>query len=112
MTVDDVRAVALSLPSAYEALVRDCVKFRVGRLVFLALSRDESLLGFAYPREERAALVAADQVRFLMPAAADERYNWMRLRMAAVEVDELRELVVEAWRMCVPRKVAVEHLGW
>jgi hypothetical protein len=111
VTVDDVRAVALSLPRAYEALVHDRVKFRVGRLVFVSLSRDEELMGFAYPKEERAALVASDPTRFLMPVPSDERYNWVRVRLETVGSDELRELVVDAWRMCVPRKVAVEHLG-
>ena len=46
MSVDDVRAVARELPRAYEALVYDQVKFRVGRIVFLAFSRDETVMGF------------------------------------------------------------------
>jgi hypothetical protein len=33
VTIDDVRALALTLPRAYEALVRDRVKFRVGQIV-------------------------------------------------------------------------------
>ena len=57
VTIDDVRRVALDLPRAYEALVRGRVKFRVGQIVFVAFSRDESLMGFGFPREEREALV-------------------------------------------------------
>ncbi len=87
------------------------MKFRVGRLVFLSLSRDETLLGFAYPKEERAALVASDPDRFLMPLPSDERYNWVRARLTALDVDELRELVVDAWAMCVPKRVAAEFLS-
>jgi len=108
VTADDVRRVALSLPRSYEALVRDQVKFRVGRIVYLALSRDETLMGFAYPREERAALVASEPDKFLMPIPSDERYHWARVRLAAIDQAELREIVVEAWRMVVPKRVAAE----
>jgi hypothetical protein len=107
----DVRRSALALPRAYEALVRDYVKFRVGRIVFASVSPDETLLGFGYPKEEREGLVAGDPERFLMPVPSDLRYNWVRLRLALVDPEELDELIVEAWRMCVPKKVARDHLG-
>ncbi len=110
-TIEDVRRIALVLPRAYEALVGDRVKFRVGRIVFASLSRDETLLGFGYPREERAALVASDLDKFLMPLPSDERYQWVRLRLTAVDEDELTELLLDAWRMCVPKKVAAAYLG-
>ena len=110
-TIEDVRRIALALPRAYEALVHDRVKFRVGRIVFASLSRDETLLGFGYPREERVALVESDPEKFLMPLPSDERYQWVRLRLAAVEEDELTELLLDAWRMCVPMKVAAAYLG-
>jgi hypothetical protein len=103
VTVEDVRRLALTLPRAYEALVRDRVKFRVGRIVFLAFSRDETIMGFGFPKEERAALVAAEPEKFLMPGTSDLRYNWVSARMAELDEDEMHELVVEAWRMCVPK---------
>lgn len=111
VTVDDVRRIALSLPRSYEALVRDCVKFRVGRLVFVALSRDETLMGFGFPKEERAALVASDPETFLMPVRSDERYNWVRVRLAAIDEAQLRELVIDAWQMVVPKRVAADYFG-
>jgi hypothetical protein len=111
VTAEDVRRIAVGLPRTEQAVVRDRVKYRVRGLVYLALSRDETLLGFAFPREERAGLVAAEPEKFLMPEPADERYNWVRVRLASLDADELRELVVEAWRMVVPRRVAAEHLG-
>lgn len=111
MTADDVREIALSLPRAYEALVRDQVKFRVGRIVFAALSPDETVLGFGFPREERAALIASEPDKFLWPAQSDLRYQWVRARLAALDLDELRELVVNAWRMTVPKKVWQQHLN-
>jgi hypothetical protein len=110
-TVDAVRALALSLPRSYEVLVRDRVKFRVGQLVFVAFSRDEALMGFGFPKEERAAMVAAEPHKFLLPPAADLRYNWLVVRLDAIDDAEMRELVEGAWRMVVPRRVAAQHLG-
>ncbi|WP_433716730.1 MmcQ/YjbR family DNA-binding protein [Nocardia sp. CA-084685] len=111
VTSDDVRRIALSLPRTTEALVRDRVKFRVGRIVYLALSTDETRMGFAFPKQERAALVAGEPDKFLMPLPRDERYNWVRVRLDAIDVTELTELVIEAWRMVVPKRVAAAHLG-
>jgi hypothetical protein len=108
VTIEQVRAVALALPRAYEAIVRDRVKFRVGRIVFVAFSRDETIMGFGFPREERAALIASDPEKFLPPLPADARYQWVRVRLALLDADEMRELVTDAWRMCVPKKVRAE----
>ena len=109
VTVGDVRALATQLPRTTEALVRDRVKFRVGRIVYLAFWRDETLMGFAFPKEERDALVAAEPDRFLMPKPSDLRYHWVVVRLAAIDLDEMRELVVEAWRMVVPKKVSAGY---
>lgn len=109
VTIDDVRAVASELPRSYEALVRDRVKWRVGRIVYLAFSRDETLMGFAFPRDQRQALVAAEPAKFVMPLKSDLRYQWVRVRLAALEVEEMRELVVDAWTMAVPKAVAAAY---
>jgi hypothetical protein len=111
VTIEAVRALALSLPRSYEALVRDHVKFRVGRIVYLAFSRDETKMGFAFPKEEREALVASEPDKFLMPKASDLRYNWVVVRLDQIDTAEMREIVTEAWRMVVPKRVAAEHLG-
>ena len=111
VTIDEVRAVATPLPRAYEALVRDRVKFRVGRIVFLAFSRDEQVMGFGFPKEERAALVAAEPDKFLMPRQSDMRYNWVCVRLATIDHPEMEELVLDAWRLCVPKSVAAAYLA-
>lgn len=110
-TIDEVRAIASALPRANEVIVHDHVKFRVGRIVFLAFSRDETVMGFGFPKEERAALVASEPEKFKMPTKGDMRYNWVHVRLHAVGIDEVRELVLDAWQMCVPKKVAEEFLG-
>jgi hypothetical protein len=110
-SLDAVRAVALSLPRTYEALVRDRVKFRVGQIVYLAFSRDETLMGFAFPKEEREALVASDPHKFRMPETSDLRFNWVVVVLDAIDDDEMRELVQDAWRMVVPKSLAAQVLG-
>ena len=111
VTIDDARAIVAPLPRSYEALVRDRVKFRVGSMVYAAFSRDETIMGFAFPREEREALVSSEPDKFLMPKPSDMRYRWVQVRLDAIDVDELRELLIDAWRMVVPKKVAAAYEG-
>lgn len=106
VSLDDVRSVASRLPRSVEVLVQGRVKFRVGRLVYLAAARDETLLGFAFSKEERAGLVASDPSKFLMPKPADMRYHWVVVRLGEIDYPEMAELVVDAWRMVVPKFLA------
>ena len=112
VTVDDVRAVLAGLPRSYEVLVRDRVKFRVGQIVYVAFSQDETEIGFAFPKEERAALVAARPDVFFLPRESDLRFHWVEAWLAALDADEMAELVLDAWRMVVPQRVAREVLGY
>lgn len=96
---------AASLPRSSEAVVRDRLKFRIGRIVWLAFSRDESMMGFAYPKEERAALVASAPAVFFLPRPSELRYNWAESRLDGLDDEVARELVVDAWAMCVPTGV-------
>jgi hypothetical protein len=109
VTVDDVRRLARSLPRTEEHLIRDRVKFRIGKIVYLAVSRDETTLGCGFPKDERAALVAAEPAKFQLPRLSDQRFNWVEVRLAAIDADELRELVLDAWRMAVPKRVAAAY---
>jgi hypothetical protein len=106
VTVEEVRAFASRLPRTTEVLVYDRVKFRVGQIVYVAFSRDETEMGFAFPKEEREMLVESDPAKFLMPTGGDLRWNCVVARVDALDADEMRELVLDAWRMVVPKKVA------
>jgi hypothetical protein len=110
VTIDAVRDVARGLPRAYEVVVRGRLKFRVGRIVWLAFSRDETEMGFAFPKEWREALVEAQPEKFRMPGPADLKYNWAVVRLSALDRDEMRDLVVDAWSMVVPRSVVDDYL--
>jgi hypothetical protein len=109
VTVDHVRSFALTLPRTTEALVRGRVKFRVGRIVYLAFSRDETEMGFAFPKEWRQALVDSEPDKFMMPSPSDLRYNWVVVRLATIDEVEMRELVLDAWAMVVPKRVAAAY---
>ncbi|MBE1488740.1 MmcQ/YjbR family DNA-binding protein [Plantactinospora soyae] len=111
VTVAEVRALARTLPRTTEHLIRDRVKFRVGSIVYVAFSRDESTMGFGYPKEERAALIAAEPDLFLLPPTADLRFNWVCCHLDRLDHGHMTELVSEAWRMVVPRFLARQRLG-
>jgi hypothetical protein len=111
VTVNDVRAVLARLPRSSEVLVRDRVKFRVGQIVCIAFSQDETEIGFAFPKEERAALVAARPDVSFLPRESELRFHWIEAWLDALDADEMRELVLDAWRMVVPQRVAPRGAG-
>ena len=106
VTIDDVRAVARGLPRSYEVFVRGRVKFRVGQIVYLSFSRDETVMGFAFPKEEREALLQTYPDKFMRPEQSDLRFHWVLVRLDAIDEVEMRELVLDAWRMVVPKFLA------
>lgn len=108
VTLDNVREIAMTLPRTSEHLIRDVVKFRIKAIVYAAVPPDEVIMGVAFPKEERAAIIDAEPQKFLMPRQSDERYNWIHVRMAELDQTELRELVVEGWRMCVPKFLSAQ----
>jgi hypothetical protein len=109
VTIDEVRAFAVTLPRSTEALVRGRVKFRIGRIVYLSLSRDGTVMGFAFPKEWRDALVEAEPEKFSLPGQSDLRYHWVHVRLAAIDAAEMRNLVEDAWAFAVPKRVAEEY---
>jgi hypothetical protein len=111
VSISDVRAVATALPRTTEGLTGERVKFRVGRIVYIAFSRDETLMGFAFPRDWRDAAVQSAPERFVMPTGGDLRYNWLLARMDAIDFAEMRELVLDAWSIVVPQRVVDAYLA-
>jgi hypothetical protein len=109
VTLDDVREVAKDLPRSYEVVVHGRVKFRVGRIVYLDFSRDQSIMGFAFPREWRPVLVSSAPEKFMLPIESELRWNWVRVRLATIDLPEMRDLVLDAWAMVVPKSVATAY---
>ena len=104
--IEDVRHLGTELERSCQVYVRGRLKFRVKEIVYVAFSLDERVMGFAFPREERAALVASEPHTFSMPSASDMRFNWVHADLAALDPTEAREFVVDAWRMVVPKKLS------
>src|SRR3954467_15439070 len=103
VTADDVRACLAGLPRSYEVFVRGRWKFRVGQIVYVAFSKDETLMGFAFPKEERQMLVETEPDKFAYPREPDMRFNWVVARLEALSQREMEEYVFDAWRMVVPQ---------
>jgi hypothetical protein len=87
------------------------VKFRVGKIVYVAFSRDETVLGFAFPKEEREALVTSAPTVFHLPGPSDLRFHWVQAWMSTLDGPLMAEMVLDAWRMVVPRKVSAAYLA-
>lgn len=104
--IDDVLMLGSQLERSYPVYVHGRLKFRVGQLVYVAFSRDQTVMGFGFPKDERAALVGGDPGKFQLPSESDMRFHWVHANLAALDAGEARELVVDAWRMVVPQKVS------
>ena len=109
VTIDDARAIASKLPRSYEVVVRGRLKFRIGAIVYVAFSQDETIMEFAFPKDWRAALVEAEPEKFSLPRPSDLRFHWICVRLDKIDHEELEKLIVEAWRMCVPKKVSTAY---
>jgi hypothetical protein len=109
VTVDEIRELAASLPRSYEAIVRGRVKFRIGQIVYLSLAEDGSTMGCGFPKEFRAAAVEAQPDKFSLPRQSDLRFNWIHVNLDAIDYEEMRDLVENAWSSCVPNYVAKEY---
>ena len=109
VTVDEVRELAATLPRAYEAFVRGRIKFRVGQIVFLSFSKDGTVMGIGFPKDWRAAAVESEPEKFSLPSESDLRYSWVHARLDGLDAEEMRDLVENAWALCVPKGVAEEY---
>ena len=109
VTVEEVCEVARTLPRASEAFVRGRIKFRVGKIVFLSFSKDGAIMGFGFPKEWRAALVESEPHKFALPSESDMRFHWVHVRLDAIDADEMRDLVENAWALCAPKFLVEEY---
>ena len=66
-------------------------------------------MGFAFRGKSERHLRQSEPEKFLPPDPSDMRYRWVQVRLDAIDVDELRELLVDAWRMCVPKKISAAY---
>jgi hypothetical protein len=110
VSVDDVLTYAADFERSYVAVVRGRINLRVGQIVYVAFSREETTMGFGFPKEDREALVASDPERFFMPRPSEMRFNWVETRLDRLDIDEMKEFVLDAWGMVVPKFLFRERL--
>ena len=99
-----LRALCLALPEAEERETWGHPTFRVRDKMFAAMSDDVREASVKATREEQAALIAAAPETFGVPAYVG-RHGWVSVQLATVDPDELRELLVEAWRQTAPKRL-------
>jgi hypothetical protein len=121
---DEVRRIALALPETSERLSRGLVSWRVRDKGFVwerpLRPADLRALGDEAPagpilgaRVEhlgaKAALLADDPgVYFATPHF--DGYSAVLARLDEIALDELEELIAEAWLTCAPKRLAQEYI--
>jgi hypothetical protein len=110
VSVADVLAYTNDFERSYVAVVRGRIKLRVKQIVYVAFSRDGTMMGFGFPKEDRPALVASDPERFFLPRPSEMRFHWVETRLDRLDHDEMHEFVLDAWGMVVPKFLFRERL--
>ncbi|MCV7247329.1 MmcQ/YjbR family DNA-binding protein [Mycobacterium koreense] len=105
-TEDDVRRLALGLPGAYEqASYGGSPSWRTTPRMFAWIRDDEgALVVWVGSVEEKDMLLAADPGKFFTTAHYDG-HPVVLVRLPAVGVDELYELIEESWFLRAPRSL-------
>jgi hypothetical protein len=105
-TEDDVRRIALSLPETTEKPWFNTPGFRVKDRGFLRIRSEAEggLVVFVADLGEKEGLLAADPDKFFTTPHYDG-YPAVLVNLPAVDVDELRELITDSWRLKAPKRV-------
>ena len=102
-----VRRFALSLPQAEERETWETATFRVRDRIFLMFSERERHAWIKSVHDEQRALVAMDPEAWFAPPYVGPS-GWFGAVLAKADGDEVRELIVEAWRLTAPKRLVAE----
>lgn len=105
---DEVRRLALSLPEAEERETWGHPTFRVRDKIFATLSPDGSVGGVKASPQEQALLLSSDPETFSM-ADYVGRYGWVTVKLATVDPEVMRGIVVDAWRRTAPKRLVAAY---
>jgi hypothetical protein len=106
--LDDVRALALGLPSTHEAPHFDLTSFRVGTKIFATAPPDGDHVRVFVDESEVRACVAEAPDRF-------EELRWgqklagVKVLLAGADPERVRELLEESWRRRAPTSVVAAY---
>jgi hypothetical protein len=111
-TEDDVRRIALSLPETIEKPWYNTPGYRVKDKGFLRIRAEAEggLVVFVADLGEKEALLASDPVKFFTTPHYDG-YAAVLVNLEAIDVDELRELIIDSWRVKAPKRVLDAYDG-
>jgi hypothetical protein len=108
---DTVREIALSLPEV-EEMPGERPSFRVHGKLFAWKSRerDDGTLAIRVDSDEKPMMLEAQpDLYFETPHYAG--YPAVLVNLDAIDVEELRERLEDAWLIQAPRKLVAEHLA-
>ena len=112
-TEDDVRRIALDLPSTTEKSSYGMPGFRVKDKLFARMREGDDqgvLVLWVESEEEKHALIAEDPERFFTMPHYDG-HAMVLARLAALDPDELTELLTDAWRVRAPARLVADLDG-
>jgi hypothetical protein len=104
-TADDVRRICLSLPETIETPYERLPGFRVkGRLFARIRIKPDALVVMRPDVLEKELLISSEPEKFFQTPHY-EGYPAVLVRLAAVDVEELTDLLTESWALRAPRRV-------
>jgi len=105
---DDVRRIALSLPATTEKPSYGTPGFRVRDKLFARMRPEgDSVVAWCADVGEKEALIASEPDKFFNLPHYDG-YPTVLVRMAAVDVDEMTDVLTESWRLRAPLRLLEE----
>jgi hypothetical protein len=124
-TWDDVRRIALALPETSERESRGNPQWRVRDKLFVwdrplrrsdldALGEDAPegpILGARVEHEGAKRALLADPSGAFFTTPHFDGYPAILVRLDAIEADDLREVIVEAWLLRAPKRLAAQYLA-
>ncbi|MBF8193314.1 MmcQ/YjbR family DNA-binding protein [Nonomuraea sp. K274] len=111
VTEDDVRRIALALPETTEKPMYGTPAFYVRGKWFARIREEGDVLVLPLAsEEEKAELIAAQPATFFTTPHYDG-YAAVLVRFGAVDDVELRELLIDAWRLRAPKRTAADFGG-
>jgi hypothetical protein len=104
VTFETVRMLALALPKAEEGTSYGTPAFKVGGTLFARLHQDGESLVVRIDMNERAMRMKAEPETYYI---TDHylNYPWILVRISSVDIDDLRDLLEDAWRLSAPKRL-------
>ncbi len=115
VTFAAVQELALALPEAEQGTSYGTPAFKVRGTLFARLREEGDVLVVKVDFDYREALTRSEpDTYFITPHY--EKYPYVLVRLVNVDIEDLRKLLTNAWRMSAPKRLAArfeasEHSG-